>query len=154
MVQQRKVLIIPYVRDDHRTKIVVVQHAESKDWTFISGTCEPGEGSLTCMTRELREETLDCVKLCYIPKNTEILHIVTANKHIKVFFIPIRKHSTLYNQFMKTKKMFEEGCICENSQLQFMTYQMFLRKRIWNFIRDSILNNPSFQRKLKKLLID
>jgi hypothetical protein len=143
----RKVLIIPYCDK----QIFVVQHTETKDWTFISGTCESGEGNLTCMTRELFEETLNCVKLTHLPTNTETLRIQTSQKKIKVFFIPIRKHSKTYKQFMECKRMFKDGQTCENCKLRLISYRKFLRLHIWNFIRDAIISNKSFQTKLEKL---
>ena len=100
---ERKVLLIPYIRGigGCRTRFVVVQHAASSDWTFISGTCEPNERPIACALRELAEETLGWVQIGRMPKNTRHVRIVLGEerKRIDVYFIPVRRGGRMLSLF-------------------------------------------------------
>ena len=157
---QRKVLLVPYIRcGDKKTRLVVVQHAESLDWTFISGTCEPRERPDGCAIRELFEETLGAVSISRLPANTQKIRIISEGKRIDVYFIPVRKGSQLLEGFKECEQLLaaEAGGangvgMNENADLKFLTYRQFLRKRIWTFVRN-LIDVPIFQERLLGLKI-
>lgn len=135
---ERKVLLIMYCNSHRkRTRFVLFQHAESKDWTFMSGTCESGESARSCVLRELAEETLDCVSISRLPKNTLQKRLYAHGKCIDVFFAPIRYGTRIHRGIcdFKAKCTGHIPDYSENCNVMFATYKQFLRMRIWNFIR-------------------
>lgn len=151
---QRKVLAIPYiVRRGKKTRFLVVQDAESQEWTFISGTCEPNERPRVCVVRELYEETKGLISLRGLPKRTRVFRIILNNKRIDVFFIPLRiteeQMKTLPAEFLQIETHIHE--YEENSQIRFETLAMFQRrKNIWPLIWD-VMRSPAFHEDCPRL---
>lgn len=146
---ERKVLIIPYLRDSPRkTKVAIVRHAASGDWTFFSGTCEPNENPHACVMREIEEETLGRVKLWRMPKATRRIRLWIDNKRIDAYFIRITSYNSViyrglcdFQELCKTNELPPES---ENIGLEFVTCKQFMRKRVWEFIRDRVMQAESF----------
>lgn len=150
-MRRRKVLIVPFFRDGNcKTKCVVVQDSSSGDWTFISGTCEPNERFNACMKRELAEETLHCVQIEKLPKSTKNISVrietPKRNVHVRVYFIPLRRNSRILKGFYEFAEICKEKDMpsCENSDIAFLTYKQILRRHLWDYIRDDIMQNPLF----------
>lgn len=151
---QRKILLVPYIRcGRNKSRVVIVQHAESGDWTFISGTCEAGEGPVPCVIRELNEETMGNVIISKLPRQTKKIrvHITATDTRIDIFFIPVRNNSKMFDGFLQAQDDFARGVTGENNDLAFMTFRQFLRKRVWSFLSDHVFVDLAFQRELRNL---
>lgn len=143
----RKVLLIPYISKTKniKTRFFIAQHAESKDWTFISGTCEKGEHPNKTVYRELYEETQGLLKISTLPKRTKIIRKNVIKNKIKfvinIYFIPLKRKTNLYFSFKNVATNFISNLEnSENSKVAFCTYKQFLQKRIWKFIKNNIMS--------------
>jgi len=142
----RKVLLIPYISKTkmNKTRFFIVQHTESKDWTFISGTCESGEHPNKTVYRELNEETQGLIKISYLPKRTKIKKVFVIKNKIRfvinIYFIPLKRKTKLYFSFKNVATNFISNLEnSENSKIAFYTYKQFQKKRIWDFIKYDII---------------
>lgn len=158
VTMKRKVLIIPFTRSRPSAKVrfLVVQDAASGDWTFMSGTCEPGESPLQCALRELCEETKGTLVLRKLPKRTRRFRIYYREgssgqkQRYDVFFIPFTRISS-YTEMKRIENTFDTIPALrreeqENTRIRFETLAQFKRRRnIWTFI-SWLMNEPSFLR--------
>jgi 8-oxo-dGTP pyrophosphatase MutT (NUDIX family) len=156
----RKVLIIPYLRysANRKTRIFIVRHTASQDWTFISGTCETYEPPNACVCRELKEETHGYVRLHKIPKKTRRIRIqIRENTHrirVDVYFIPLTRNSRIMQQFTDAYYCYKQNIQDkdENCDMDQCSYSQILKqKRFWTFLTDNIIPNKSFQEMIQRL---
>lgn len=148
---ERKVLVIPYIRvPNKRTRLLVVQHAESGDWTFISGTCQRRESPDRCVVRELAEETRGLVHVRCIPKRAIRFRAVVDQKRVDVYFLPLRMKEQEMVELVRTYDFLgatlpsNQYGYFENAQLSFQTLAQFKRrKNIWEYVK-AILDLPAF----------
>lgn len=156
----RKIIAIPYVRvAGKRTRFLVVEHAASGDWTFISGTCEAREPPKRCVIRELAEETNGEVRLQKLPKRTITFRFMgSGQRRVDVFFIPLSpRFRTKDEQELlesRYRGYFDNTTreIPENATIRFETMAQFLRRRnIWDFVRDEVMSRSEFHDLCSKL---
>jgi hypothetical protein len=57
----RKVMVVLFAVDRGRPHVVFVKHAQSGDWTFVSGGCKADESALDAGAREVAEETKNSI---------------------------------------------------------------------------------------------
>lgn len=137
---ERKVLAVLYVqRKGKKPRFLVVKDAEAQEWSFISGTCEPGEPYHKCLLREVGEETRGLVSLHKLPKRTKHLRITHENKRIDIMFVPMRlTEEQMSRMVAEFPEIDTDGRpeLEENTSICFETMGQFLRRRhIWSFIR-------------------
>jgi 8-oxo-dGTP pyrophosphatase MutT (NUDIX family) len=137
---ERKVLAIPYARPrpGAAVRFLVAQDAATQEWTFMSGTCEPGERPVPCVLRELHEETRGLLAITKLPQRTKRFRVVWQNKRYDVFFIPMSRWS--YDRMHELEMAFwstraATDAEAENFKICFRTLSQFKRrKNIWHFI--------------------
>lgn len=152
----RKILAVPYVRlpGKLKTRFLVVRDQESKEWTFISGTCEPGERAAKCVLRELWEETRGLVELPKLPARTKQFRLVRENKQVDVFIIPLRlkdeEMRTMVRQFYETEGGDLPEEFLENDRIVFETMAQFRRRKdIWPWAH-GIIESEEFEQRLPR----
>lgn len=138
-------LVVAYVsmrRYGRKPRFLVAKDAESRDWTFVSGTCEPRETADKCAVRELWEETRGLVSIVRLPKRTKRFQTVYENNRVTVMFVPLRlseeQMATIVSEFPETDSNGREE-MDENTALRFETLAQFSRrKNVWSFVKELI----------------
>lgn len=138
----RKILAVLYVllrKQGKKPRFLVVKDARDREWTFISGTCEPGEPYDKCAVREVHEETRGLVSLQKLPKLTRRFQTTYKNNTVHVLFIPLRLTEEEMRQMSADfPKMETYGRpeLEENTALRFETMGQFMRRRhVWEFVK-------------------
>lgn len=159
-MERRKVLVVPYIRSSRgRTRCVLVKDSMSGDWTFLSGTCESNETPDECVKREIDEETLGCVQMQKMPRQTTriCIRISTPKRRVRVhvYFIPLRTRAKLLRGFRNFQQMCKSGSVngCENCDIAFLTFRQLLQRRLWDYIQDDIIPHHLFMRAAMRLRI-
>lgn len=149
MERKKKVLGIAYLpgTPTRKTRYLVVEDAKEREWTFISGTCEPNEEPDACMLRELAEETRALVVLGTMPIHTQKYTITYHHWDYTVYFMPLQisPHEARHIQDSFASAPCDTCEYAENICLRFETYRQFIRrKNIWSFIREHVLSRSEW----------
>lgn len=139
----RKILAVLYVllrSQGKKPRFLIVKDANDCEWTFISGTCEPGEPYHKCAMREVHEETRGLVSLHKLPKLTRRFQTTYQDKSVQVLFIPLRLTEEQMRQMSADFPEIETHGrpeLEENTALRFETMGQFMRRRhVWDFVKD------------------
>lgn len=140
---QRKILAIPYVllrKSGRKPRFLVVRDAAEGEWTFISGTCEPGEPYHKCALREIHEETRGLVSLKALPKRTRRFRTNYQGKRVDVLFIPLRmteEDMKMIVENFPNMPTYDRPELEENIEVRFETFGQFRRRRrVWSFVQE------------------
>tara|TARA_R110002072_G_scaffold34480_2_gene103089 strand:- start:1887 stop:2456 length:570 start_codon:yes stop_codon:yes gene_type:complete len=171
-MEKHKAIAIPVsLTDDNVPLFLTVKDRRFNEWIFVTGGCRKMEvnNPLRCALRELEEETRgvinikkglynyfnfsissDKVEVCpRFPPIEYIYHvyIIYVNIHsqdrlnfIEKFYDEKEKSNTRKRNGLPVKRVYDE-----NEDMVFETLSDFKsRARVWELIRDNILNNPAF----------
>lgn len=149
--RQRKILAVLYVllrKSGKKPRFLIVKDAESSNWTFISGTCEPREPIHKCAIREIQEETRGLISLKSLPKRTRKFQTMYKDKRVDVLFIPLQlseEQMTAMSEDFPHMNTHGRPELEENTELKFETLNRFLRRKdIWSFV-ETVCQDEMFE---------
>jgi 8-oxo-dGTP pyrophosphatase MutT (NUDIX family) len=179
--ERHKAIAIPVSFADGKPRFLTVRDRRFKEWIFVTGGCHRREltNPLRCALRELEEETRGVVSIrdgtyssyVYTCKNHSQEDLdkdkkdgveVTLVYHVYIidFNIPRLKQLEYIRKFDDAKRVMDERkkrklsikrTYDENDTMCFDTLEEFSKKRRWDFITRSVLDNPEFLQALNTL---
>ena len=179
--ERHKAIAIPVSFADGKPRFLTVRDRRFKEWIFVTGGCHRREvaNPLRCALRELEEETRGVISIrdgiysnyVYTCKNHSqddldkdtrngVEVTLVYNIYIIDFNVSRSKQLEYIHRFEDAKSITEDRkrrrlsikrTYDENDDMCFDTLEEFSRKRRWDFITRSVLDNPEFPRALSTL---
>jgi len=172
--ERHKAIAIPVSFTEGKPRFLTVKDRRFKEWIFVTGGCHRREvhNPLKCALRELEEETRGVVNIeqgtysefvltCKnhspedINKDKKDGVEVTLIYHIFVidYNVPRSRQIDQIRRFDEAKHRMDERkrnklpikkTYDENDAMSYDTLEEFSRKKKWDFITKSVLENPDF----------
>ena len=179
--ERYKAIAIPVSFADGKPRFLTVRDRRFKEWIFVTGGCHRREvtNPLRCALRELEEETRGVVSIrdgtyssyVYTCKNHSqedldkdrkdgVEVTLIYNIYIIDFNITRPKQLEYIRRFDDAKRVMDDRkrrklsikrTYDENDAMCFDTLEEFSRKRRWDFITRSVIDNPEFLQALNTL---
>ena len=172
--ERHKAIAIPVSFTDGKPRFLTVKDRRFKEWIFVTGGCHRREihNPLKCALRELEEETRGVVNIdqgtysefVFTCKNHSTEEInrdkrngveVVLIYHIYIIDYNVQRNKQIeqINRFEEAKRRTEERkrnrlpirkIYDENDAMSYDTLEEFSKKKKWDFIIKSVLENPDF----------